>query len=446
MFCVWKSVRLGLLALSACAGAGDAAAGLLPPGDHNRIVRSFDQRPMVFFVAHGPADACGKGCNEWIAAVGIFDDGAAQRFRSLTDKLGGRNLPVFFHSPGGSTGAGVKIGIILRERRMTAGVGRTDATCRIFDQKDKACQLKILTGAAVSARLTTSDAACFSACVEAFAGASFRRVAAAAYLGVHAARLNLTQKEMQLIFSQTKDHPRVATMGDFRQAARRYYVEMGVSPELPDFASKIPHNRIYVLNRAEIARFGVESQSDSYATPWTTSQMPGLAFAVVRSVTKHAASNPAENLTTRLAFICSPDGKPVITYRRDLAREPDHATTFTRLAFDQWSVDLTVIRTVAEEEMGAFAAALQQEMLTKFAAAKTVIFTEKTKAGAQKVLETKFSNAGLAEALAELQKRCVPSVSLTNPIGTETLKPIPVKPVPVKAGVPARMPDAMPKQ
>jgi hypothetical protein len=136
----------------------------------------------------------------------------------------------------------------------------------------------------------------------------------------------------------------------------------------------------------------------------------------------------------------------VITYRRDLAREPDHATTFTRLAFDQWSVDLTVIRTVAEEEMGAFAAALQQEMLTKFAAAKTVIFTEKTKAGAQKVLETKFSNVGLAEALVELQKRCVPSVSLTNPTGTGTLSPIPVKPVPVKAGMPARMPDAMPKQ
>src|SRR4051812_42413082 len=85
---------LGLLAVG-CLTAGKAAAsGLLPPREHNRLFRQVDQRPMVFFVAKGPENACGPGCNEWIAALGTFNEGTAERFRAFMGKLD-RNLPIF---------------------------------------------------------------------------------------------------------------------------------------------------------------------------------------------------------------------------------------------------------------------------------------------------------------------------------------------------------------
>src|SRR5215470_19262761 len=66
--------------------------------------------PVVFFLAKGDANACGVGCSEWIAADGTFDAGAEERLRELLKKLGGRKLPVFFHSPGGPVSAGLAIG------------------------------------------------------------------------------------------------------------------------------------------------------------------------------------------------------------------------------------------------------------------------------------------------------------------------------------------------
>jgi hypothetical protein len=430
-----KQLQRLMILLASLAASEAMASGLLPPGEHNRLIRVLENRPMVFFVAKGPPDSCGKDCNEWIAAVGSFDDGASQRFRDLVEKLGGRNLPVFFHSPGGLAGAGIRIGTILRERRMTAGVGRTEANCRVFDKKDKACQGKIATGEAVAARLLMGDASCFSACVEAFAGASSRHIASVAQLGVHAAR-NLSQKEL-LSLGRTESKPRVTSVGAFRQAARRYYMEMGVNPDLTDFASKTPHDRIYVLDRSEIARFGLETRSDSYETPWATSDISGNAFVVMKSVTRRSPSDPAENLTTRLTFFCSRGGKPMIGYRRDLPRDPDQATTLVRLSFDHWFIELRVIGTLESMETGGFAPELHQETLAKFVAAKTLTVTEKMKTGDQNVLEGSFSNAGLAEALREFQNRCgAGNIALRDPPAarpqSEPMKPVPVKPVSVK--------------
>src|SRR3979490_3576698 len=46
--------------------------------------------PVVFFLAKGEPNACGPGCQEWIAADGTFDPGADGRLRALLKKLGGR--------------------------------------------------------------------------------------------------------------------------------------------------------------------------------------------------------------------------------------------------------------------------------------------------------------------------------------------------------------------
>ena len=39
--------------------------------------------PMVFYVAKGAPDACGRGCDSWIAVEGEVDSGAAVRFQKF---------------------------------------------------------------------------------------------------------------------------------------------------------------------------------------------------------------------------------------------------------------------------------------------------------------------------------------------------------------------------
>ena len=91
------------------------------PEEDARIPR----QPLILFVAKGAANACGPGCSEWIAAEGLFDFDAPQRLRDFLTTLPRRDLPVFFNSDGGKVKSGMEIGRLLRDHRMTVGIGRT---------------------------------------------------------------------------------------------------------------------------------------------------------------------------------------------------------------------------------------------------------------------------------------------------------------------------------
>ena len=80
---------------------------------------------MSFYIARGDTDACGSGCSEWIVGDGRFVFGTTDKFRAVLRKAGSRKLPVFFNSPGGEVRAATALGRLLRQRGMTAGVGRT---------------------------------------------------------------------------------------------------------------------------------------------------------------------------------------------------------------------------------------------------------------------------------------------------------------------------------
>ena len=82
----------------------------------------------VFYVARGDANACGPGCNEWIAADGKIEREAAQRLRKLVTKPGRRNLPIFLHSPGGSVIGSIELGRLIRNKRwLQRSRGRSPA-------------------------------------------------------------------------------------------------------------------------------------------------------------------------------------------------------------------------------------------------------------------------------------------------------------------------------
>ena len=126
-------VLLAMLGLPAAASAGPSMASAPGKPDSTQTKPAETKPtqtksaslppPIVFFLAKGEPNACGPGCQEWIAADGTFDPGADGRLRALLKKLGGRKLPIFFHSPGGSITAGLGIGRLMRERGLTAGVG-----------------------------------------------------------------------------------------------------------------------------------------------------------------------------------------------------------------------------------------------------------------------------------------------------------------------------------
>src|SRR5262245_25006908 len=80
--------------------------------------RPSDPPPMTFFVATGEADACGSGCEAWIAADGKIDLDAALRLRKLLAKLAQRRLPIYLHSGGGSVLGAIELGRLIRTRNI----------------------------------------------------------------------------------------------------------------------------------------------------------------------------------------------------------------------------------------------------------------------------------------------------------------------------------------
>jgi hypothetical protein len=134
-----KFIR-GLTVALCCLPAVSIAASD-DPEKLERLLAKVRSEPMVFIVAAGEPNACGRGCSEWIAGQGQFDESAAQRFREFLAVLAKRDLPIFFNSDGGLLREAVQIGLILRENQMTAGVARTVAEgCHLGFPLDDACR------------------------------------------------------------------------------------------------------------------------------------------------------------------------------------------------------------------------------------------------------------------------------------------------------------------
>src|SRR5262245_27656518 len=124
MFSCPLALSCALLAVGLAGAAGNEASPTAR--DKTQAIRErILRRPMIFFVAKGEPNTCGRGCSEWIAAEGMIDPGAAPRFRDFLGTLPHRDLPIFFNSTGGFASRATELGRILREQRMIVGVGRT---------------------------------------------------------------------------------------------------------------------------------------------------------------------------------------------------------------------------------------------------------------------------------------------------------------------------------
>jgi hypothetical protein len=224
--------------------------------------------PMVFYIARGGPDACGRGCDRWIAVEGQIDSGAALRFRKFLRQAGDPNLPVYFSSPGGNLDQALAMGAMLRERPVVARVARTVVKECGFESQDGAACLKLKqSGRELHGDLWTRGAMCNSACPYLILGAATRQIAPDALLAVHSPKVVLR-------FSggtPTQQMRAEATARGLERADRmlmRYVIKMGAEPGLLVVAGTTRYEDLHVLTREEIYRFGIDRR-EFVETPWT---------------------------------------------------------------------------------------------------------------------------------------------------------------------------------
>jgi hypothetical protein len=240
--------------------------------------------PIAFFVARGDRNACGLGCREWIVAEGTIDSDADDRLRALLKKLGGRKLPIFFHSPGGSVPAGLAIGRLMRAHGLTAGVGWTvPAGCDPKQQREVACDKLKRSGRDLVATLDTGHAMCNSSCVYALVGAAVRDIGAGIALGVHSSSISFTLSHVDEDGRVTREATHVAPTAERRalengyEKIGAYLREMGISSGLLAVAREVEASKLRFLTRDQVVAFGIDRRSAVEGMWWFVDRPSGTS-------------------------------------------------------------------------------------------------------------------------------------------------------------------------
>src|SRR6202140_2918393 len=223
---------------------------------------------IEFYLARGAADACGPGCNEWIAAEGKIDAGAASRLRRLLAKLGRARPPVYLHSPGGSISGGLELGRLIRDQKLEVSVAHTiPLGCDRDKPPEKSCEAQKRSGQTLESEFDPTLAMCNSACVYVLAGGTVRRVPPWVKLGIH-----------DVGFDPAKTPPRGALLGQAKTMAHEriqdYLREMGIDNTLLRAASAVPFESKRFLERDDVVRFGIDRREFG-ETPWQFVDKPG---------------------------------------------------------------------------------------------------------------------------------------------------------------------------
>lgn len=273
--------------------------------------------PLLIYLAKSEPGACGEGCSEWIAAEGSFDKGSAERLRVFLKRIKNSKLPVYFNSPGGFEGEGIKIGRILRQRGMTAGVARTvPVACRASN--DAACREARHSAQPVAARWVSLNADCNSSCVYALIGAKVRDVPAGARIGVHASKLVEMTYGGRAIDLTSDKLPAAVRMkiASLRNVPREYVREMGIDAGLTEVITRTPNERMQVLTRAEITRFGIDKRL-RHETGWMLMEGKSDPTLVKLAVNLSDGHEPATAISV-FRIICRPGGQIAADFYRSM--------------------------------------------------------------------------------------------------------------------------------
>jgi hypothetical protein len=322
-----RGVRIAVALCAILAPAALALSAAAEPATAPSTTPATDLRdipPIMFFIAKGEPDACGPGCNEWIGAHGMFDDGAPQRLRAVLAKAGKRKLPIYFFSPGGSVPASMAVGRIMRVNKIKASVGRTvPQGCDPKQVREKACDAIMRSGRELSAELITPRATCNSSCVYALLGATEREIPAGASLGVHSIsiRRTLVKQDQTGRVLATKSTRITGDTPDIRAAhdrVARYAAEMGFSRAIVDAAAAVPFEKVRYLKREEIVQFGIDPRAFAESR-WMREEDKSGRAGLIKYMIGAAAGEPKRYRMTLMRLSCAPTRRILVQIAREQA-------------------------------------------------------------------------------------------------------------------------------
>jgi hypothetical protein len=404
-----------VLALVACLGPGPSGAATQTPAGPTKTpagtVEKAIMHPMVFYLAHGEANACGPGCSEWIIADGKIDAGAAYRFQALLWKLNGSRPPLFLNSPGGLINVSIQIGRMIREHNLTVSVGRTIALNCGPAGKPKTCGALIGAGERLEARLDPESAMCNSACVYVMAGGSVRLIPPWVALGIHNGGFEPSTgffRPSQLAMTISKE------LADAH--LQTYMREMGIDTRLLTEAFAVPFTSMARLSREDAARFGLDRR-DFGETVWEFYEKP--MPAVRKSFFVRTGQGRYVNGMAAVFCARGDDGSRIMIFGRE------HLSADTADIAGQPPVDANVngqsfaFRRVPNAALYVHQGTLSASAFAS-AADKAALALPAAEFGRQQGPsgDVKLSMFGFAQAHARLQKACTQAatVAMTGPL------------------------------
>jgi hypothetical protein len=207
---------------------------------------------MIFYVAHGPAGACGRGCSDWIAAEGTVQWDSWKRLIAILDRQQGRKLPLIIHSWGPSNlNVATSMGRILREHGLDATTGATEVeACAGRSEVD--CFALKRPGGPLDATVSVPDPACDLGCVLVLAGGVHRSLPEGARVVLSGRSIHNRRAP-----NVSAEHRESLTV-IFGEQYRKYLLEMGVEPGLVDIVDSLAEgDRPFVVPPAELARLHI---------------------------------------------------------------------------------------------------------------------------------------------------------------------------------------------
>jgi hypothetical protein len=363
--------------------------------------------PLVLYVARG-AGGCGDGCDEWIAAEGGFDIGSAERLRTFLTQFSGRIPPIYFQSPGGIQEEAIAIGRLMRERGVTAGVGRTlpYGCAPSKDGEDRCLTLK-RSGLPLSGELRSTGASCSSACVYALLGAQVRLVPPDARLGVHASRRVRVYPDGRVTRLPGDDQTQLAQATN---ELKQYVEEMGIDVALIDTAFKTKFSDAYFLTRNEIVQFGIDTRTFQ-ETRWTVLDAASRRPSVFKLVVENRGEEGAT--TSMIELACANAGEIRIGYVR--AAAPDEISPALvraiagaqRMTFARPGPAVRVIGLDNDKPYEPRSVSARPEFFEAAISAGSMVISESSlRPDSPHVL--RLATAGLPEAISALRKSCTP--------------------------------------
>ncbi|MBR0752751.1 hypothetical protein JQ604_11195 [Bradyrhizobium jicamae] len=229
-------VVLGGLLMLAAAGHAQAQAPERPA--IGGIGSAADA--MIFYVAHGPADACGPGCSDWIAAEGTVQFDTFKRLINILDRQAGRKLPVVINARGQSSfNVAASLGRILRDRGIDARAGITEVeACK--GKSEAECFALKRPGGPLDAREEVSGVVCDFACVLMLAGGVHRSLPADSHVVVTGMSIR------NRLAPNVSEERRVGLTALYSKQFRMYLHDMGVDETLIDIMEQSSADHNYV--------------------------------------------------------------------------------------------------------------------------------------------------------------------------------------------------------